>query len=188
MRHGLPLAHLGGEVADDGLLGCVAKAHVVELHVAGDAVGGRGGQLGLLLGGVEELEDALGRGGHELQDVGHLRELGYGLREVLDVLDERLDVAHGDDAAHGEEAAQHRHRHVAGVAHEVHDRHHEAGEELRLPASLVEALVVPAKALDGASLLAERPHHRLAGERLLHLAVDGAKHGLLLAEVPLRAA
>ena len=89
--------------------------------------------VGLLLGRVEELKDALGGRGHLLQHVGHLRELGDGLREVLHVLDERLDVAHGDDALHGQEAAGDGHGHVAEVAHEVHDGLHEAAEELALP-------------------------------------------------------
>ena len=132
-RDGLAFRHLGREVLDHRLLRIVAEAHVVELHVALH-VGGTGGRMvGLLLGRVEELKDALGGRGHLLQHVGHLRELGDGLREVLHVLDERLDVAHRDDALHGQEAAGDGDGHVAQVADERHDRLHEAAEELRLP-------------------------------------------------------
>ena len=186
-RDRLAFPHLGGEVVDDRLALLVAERHVVELDVAGD-VGGRDARLlDLHLGRIQELEDALGGRGHLLQDVGDLRKLGDRLREVLDVLDERLDVADGDDALHGEEAAQDRDGDVAGVADEVHDRLHEAREELRLPCALEQAVVGLGELADHTLLLAERLHDRMAGEGLLDLAVDEAERFLLLAEVALGA-
>ncbi len=47
----------------------------------------------LLLGFVEQLEDALGRGDRRLHDVGDARGLRDRLRELARVLDERLHVA-----------------------------------------------------------------------------------------------
>ena len=57
------------------------------------------GPVGLLLVGVEQLEDALGRCRARLHHGGHAAELREGLRELLRVLDERLHVAESQLAA-----------------------------------------------------------------------------------------
>ena len=159
---------------------------MIELHVA-IHVGGLGrGLLRLKLGLLQEGEDALGGRGHLLQHVAHLRKLRDGLREVLHVLDERLDVADGDDALHGQHAAGQRHAHIAQVAHEVHDGLHQARQELRFPSAFIEFRIGLAERLGNRLLAIERAHDGMAGKRFLNLAVDGAEHGLLGPEVLLR--
>ena len=78
--------------------------------------------LGDLLGLVEQLEDALGRGDGRLQDVGDARRLRDGLRELARVLDERLHVAEGQRAVGDLQAADDRDGDVVEVVDEVHAR------------------------------------------------------------------
>ena len=144
-------------------------------------------RLGDLFRLGEELEDPLGRGGGLLQDVRDLGELRDRLGERADVLDEGLDVADGDRAADGQPAAEDAHGHVAQVADEVHDRHHHAREELRLPGRAVEHVVVAVELLDAPLLAVERLHHDVPAVHLLDVAVDVAEIVLLLPEVLLRA-
>ena len=101
------------QVADQRPLGRVGERHVLE-HDRAVAVdrGGRVGGVVLLLVGVEQLEDALGRGGARLHDRGHAAELRERLRELLRVLDERLHVAESQLAARDHEPAEHRDAHV----------------------------------------------------------------------------
>ena len=159
---------------------------MVELHVARNLRGLRLRLLGRDFLLFQEGEDALGCGGHLLKHVAHLGQLSDRLREVLHVLDERLDIAHRDGALHREHAARERHRDVAEVADEVHDRLHEAREELRFPRALVELVVRLPEALLARLFLIERAHDRMAGERLLDLPVDFPELLLLSAEVLLR--
>ena len=171
---------------DDGLARHVAKAHVVEDDAA-LATGGHLRRLGLgLLGRREELEDALGGGRHGLHRVGDVGQLLDRLREVAHVLDEALDVAGHRLAGKGELRAHHNDAHVAHVAYEAHERHHQAGEELAAPRAREQAVVLRLEVGDGRLGAVEHLDDVLAGEVLLHDAVHGAEHLLLLAEVALR--
>ena len=181
--HGLPGGHASGEVADDGRIGRVAEAHAVEFHVGGKRRGIHGGSLFRHLGQIEEGEDALGRRGQGLQHVGDLGQLGDGLCEVLHVLDEGLDVAYRDSARHGEERAGDGDGHIPQIPYEPEHRHHEAREELRLPAGVVERLVVGLVGAHGLVLPPEGAHDGMARERLLHTAVQRAEQTLLGHEV-----
>ena len=159
---------------------------MVELHAALAARGQlRSLRLALLRRG-EKLEDALGSGGHGLHRVGHVGELLDRLREVAHVLDEALDVAGGRLADERELRAHHDDAHVAHVAHEAHERHHQAGEELAAPAAHEQAVVLNLEVGHGALGAVEHLDDVLAREVLLHDAVHGAEHPLLLAEVLLR--
>ena len=182
----LALGDLRREVVDDRLVGRVPEAHMVELPVARDLRGLRLRLLGCDLLLFQEGENALGCGRHLLEHVAHLGQLSDRLREVLHVLDERLDIAHRDGTLHREHAARERHRYVAEVADEVHDRLHEAREELRFPRALVELVVRLLEALLARLFLVERAHDRMAGERLLDLPVDFPELLLLSAKVLLR--
>ena len=125
--HRLPRAHLRREIGDHRLARLVAEAHLVELDAAINLGCGDARRLVFLFGGVQELEHALGRGGHLLQNVGNLSKLRQRLGEVLHVLDERLNVAHRDAPLDGEQRTEHANNHVAQVAHERHDGHEQAG-------------------------------------------------------------
>ncbi len=179
---------------DDRLAGQVAKRHVVEVHGALRVANGldglaRGGveDGGLfLLRRVQELEHALRACRHLLQHVRYGRKLRDGLSKVLNVLDERLDVARLDRTVHGKARAHHDDADVAHVAHEAHERLHEAGKELALPRALVQQVVLLLEVLDGALAAIERLDNHLAGEVLLDAAVHGAELLLLQAEVALR--
>ena len=76
-----------------------------------------------------------------MQHVGHLRQLLDGLGEVLDVLDERLNIADGDGASCGKNAADDGNGHIAQVAHKVHDGLHQTGQKLRFPRGFVQLIV-----------------------------------------------
>ena len=172
---------------DDGLFRHIAELHVLKLHRAGQLVGGNGAGVGLaflLLG--QELKDPLGGGGHGLEHIGHLGDLGHRLGELPQVLNESLDVAHRDGAGHRQHGAHHRHGHIAQVAYEGHDGLHHTGEELAQPGRLEEDGVGLVKLPDHFLLPVEGPHHTVAGVGLLHLAVDLAQilllgHKVLLA-------
>ena len=94
-----PGSIVGREVVDDDLIRAVAEVHILELDVSLRPRRARPElrRLGHFLCLVQELEDALGRGGGLLQDVRDLGELGDRLGEGAHVLDEGLDVADGDD-------------------------------------------------------------------------------------------
>ena len=174
------------EVGNDGAGGVIAEAHVIEGHVARDIArrGARHGVCGLV--GLKELENALGCGRHLLQHVRDLRKLGDRLREVPDVLDERLDVADRDDAANLEIRAEHRDDHVPEIRDEVHDRHHEPRDELGFPCRGIEHVVGAIEFLDLLALTVEGAHDLMARERLLDPSVDIAEAVLLGLEVLLR--
>ena len=74
----------------------------------------------------EEAEHALGGGRASLQVLEGLRELRQRLGEQADVHHERDDHAEFDLPVHGERRTDHAHDHVAEVADEVHQRHHQA--------------------------------------------------------------
>ena len=175
------------EVMDDCLPRQVAKRDVVEVHGTGGVANrlGRRARGGVKLRGLfllrclQELKDALSAGGHLLQHVGHRCQLRDGLREVLDVLDEGLDVARLDGARHGKASANHNHAHVTHVAHKVHERLHEAREKLALPRTLKELVVLLLKALHGTLAAVERLDHHLPREVLLNAPVHGTKLLLL---------
>ena len=186
-RDSLALFDLRAEILDDDLLGVITELHMIELDVARQ-VGSI--DLGVFLGlflSLEELEHTLGGSGRHLQHVGHLCELDDGLREVLDVLDERLDVAHRDYALDSEHTAHDGHDDITQIADDVHDRAHEPREELGFPCTLVESLVRVVELVYRCLLTAERLHDRMAAERFLDEAVDGAEVGLLSIKLLLRA-
>ena len=70
----------------------------------------------------------------------------------------------------------------------LHQRHDDAGDELRLPAGVVELLVDArrTRAIDSL-LVAERLDDLVAGVHLLDVAVELAERSLLRREVALRA-
>ena len=135
---------------------------------------------------VKEAEHALGGSRATLQVLEGLRELGERLGEQADVHHERHDHAEFDLAIHGERRAHHAHDHVAEIADEVHQRHHQAGQELALPAGNVQVVVVLFEALDGVLFAAICLDHGVAGVHLLHVPVHVAERDLLLGEVFLR--
>ena len=149
-----------------------------------DRVGGFGHFLGL----GQELEDALGGGGRLLEDVGDVGDLRDRLGEGAHVLDEGLDIADGDRPSDRQVAAQDADGHVAQVADEVHDRHHQAGQELRFPGRAVERVVELVELFDALCLAVEGLHHDVAAVHFLDVAVDVAQVILLLLEVLLRLA
>ena len=134
----LPGLDGGGEVVDDRLARLVAELHVAEFHVALHVAPARmvRAEQGLLAGFVlhlrllKEAEHAFGGRRATLQVLEGLGELRQRLGEQADVHHERHDHAELDLAVECERRAHHAHHHVAEVTHEVHERHHQAGEEL----------------------------------------------------------
>ena len=62
---------------------------------------------------IQELKNALGGSNELLDNVADLRQLRKRLREIFHVLDERLDVAHRNNALNSEYASQNSHYNVA---------------------------------------------------------------------------
>ena len=178
--------HLTAEIVDDGLFGHITEPDMVKGDLTIDAgrvcPAGRVGQL-ILFGLVQELEHALGSGGHALQHVGHLCQLLDGLGEIADILDKSLDIADGDDAVGGKDAANDGNSHIAQIAHKVHNGLHQAGEELALPGGFKQLVVGGVEVLQHGSLPVEGLDDVVAGVDLLHLTVHNAQGGLLGLEV-----
>ena len=118
-----------------------------------------------------------------MQHVGHLRQLLDGLGEVLDVLDERLNIADGDGARCGKNAADDGDGHIAQVAHKVHDGLHQAGQKLRFPRGFVQLIVRGVEVVQHGGLAVERLDDVVAGVDLLDLTVDNAQCRLLRLEI-----
>ena len=174
--HGLAGLHVEREIVDERRVGQVAERHVFERDVAARVLeNDRRDRVGLLLGLVEQLEDALGRGRRALQhvhDAGHLRDRHGELARVLDEGRARrrarcvpLATLRPPTTAIG---------HVVEVAHEVHHRQDDAGDELRLEARLVELLVLLVEGGDRFVLAAEDLDHVVAREHLLDVAAEVA--------------
>ena len=90
---------------------------------------------------LQELEHPPGGGGGRLEAGEGLGNLGEGAGEQPDVDHEGDDDAEGDVSVQGEERADDADGDVAEVPDKVHHRHHQAGEELALPAGIVELFV-----------------------------------------------
>ena len=177
---------LTAEIVDDGLVRGVAEADMAECHLTVDAAGvGPAGRVCLLIlfRLVQKFEHPLSGSGHTLQHVGHLRKLLDGLGEVLDVLDEGLNVTDGNGAVCRKNAAHDGHRHVAQIAHKVHNGHHQAGEKLALPCGFVQLIVGGVEVVQHHGLAVEGFDHVVAGVDFFHLTVHNAQNGLLCLEV-----
>ena len=184
--HFLAGLDLAAEIVDNGLFRCVAKSHVVERDLAVDGGGvGTAGGVGLLvfLRLVQKFKHALRRSGHALQHIGHLRQLLDGLCEVFDVLNKRLDIADGDGPGCGKNAACDGHRHIAQIAHKVHDGLHQAGKKLAFPRRFVQLIVGDVEIRQHGFLTVERLDDVVAGVNFFDLAVDDAQRCLLCLKI-----
>ena len=108
------------------------------------------------------------------------------MREQANVHHERHDHAEFDFAVHGQHRADHAHDHVTEVADEVHERHHQAGEELALPAGDVQIIVVFLELFDGVLFAAVCLDHGVACVHFLNVSVHISQRDLLSGEVLLR--
>ena len=188
--HLLAGLYMGGEVLDDDLVRVVGigEAHVVELHLAPDVVGG-----GLFAGFVghlrllQKVEDPVPGGGRGLHLGEALSQRAQRGGEQPDVHDEGDDDAELDLPADHEGGAQHAHRHVAQVAHDVHQRLHDTGQELTAPVGIVHGGVHAGEGLFDLAVGKGDAHHVVAGVHFLHVAVEGAEAALPGGEVLLGA-
>ena len=102
--------------------------------------------------------------------------------ELLGIDDEGRDHPDRNDPPEGEEAAHRRDDDKPDVADEVHDRPHRPAEDLRLDARLRQLIRNAVKAVDDGLLLVVGDHRAVAGDHLLHRAVEGAEQLLAAAE------
>ena len=183
--------HRSGEIVDDRLARIVTELHMTELNVTAHRFAVHAEQR-LLVGFVghlrlfKEAEHALGSGRATLQVLECLRELGKRLGEQSNVHHERNDHTKLDLAIHRKHSANHAHNHVAEIADEIHQRHHQAGKELALPSRIVQIAVVLFERANRISLAAIRLDHGVAGVHLFDVTVDIAQCDLLTGEVLLR--
>ena len=94
-----------------------------------------------MLFGVEKLKDALGRCHAGLYLLHHAAELAERLVELAGVLDKCSGSAQSHVSIGHAQAAQDRNGHIGQVGQELHDGHHDAGQELSLSCGVVELLV-----------------------------------------------
>jgi len=164
-----------GKRADDrGVLG-IAEFHAPEIDIpfnSGLLPSGAG--IGFFLFLLQERENTFRRSGGLLKDIGDIGDLGHGLGEGSNVLDEGLHIAQGYRPGCGQIAAQDGHAHVAEVSHEIHHRHHDGGKELGFPRRMIEGIVefIESGLIPG--LPVERFHHAVAGEYFLYVPVHVA--------------
>ena len=81
------------QVVNERRVRVVPERHVRERDPAPTGRAGRADRVGRLLGGVEELEHALGRGEADWNTLLIEASSVIGMRKLAGVLDERLDVA-----------------------------------------------------------------------------------------------
>ncbi len=136
---------------------------------------------------IKQFEDALRRGHRRLNDVREVRKLGDRLRELLCVLDKSRHIANSNGSLSHQNAADYRDKHVADVADKAHERHNDARNELRSPASFVELLIAHGKFGNGLCLAPEGFDDLVTHIHLLDMAVEFSKRPLLPSEVILRA-
>ena len=161
-----------------------SKATAPAARSSGDGLG----RIGDLLGLVEQLEDALGRGDRRLHDVGDAGRLDDRERELARVLDERDDVAQRQLPRGDPQAADDGDGHVVEVGDEVHRRLDDPGDELGAVARLVQPVVLLVEPRDRLFLAAEHLDDGVAGVHLLDVAVERPGRGPLRDELLLRAA
>ena len=118
-----------------------------------------------------------------MQHIGNLRELLDGLGKVFDILDKRLNVADGNDAAGGKDAAHNGDCHIPKVADKVHNRHHHTGQELRFPRRFVQFFVGGVEVVQHGGFAVERLDDVMPGVDFLDLTVDNAQGRLLCLEI-----
>ena len=151
----------------------VAELDMVEPHQALDVLDVLGVlAFGHLLGFVQELEDAFGRSQGALQDRGHRAQLAQRLGELTRILGERLQVAQRHRAGEHLESADDHHDHEVQVAEELRDRHVDAGDQRGHERAVIQLAVAAVELVDRLVLLPVGADHHMAGEHLLHLAVD----------------
>ena len=130
----LSILYLCRKVVNDQLIRIIAKCHVVKCHISVQAICRcRMIDLLILLLFLKEFKYTLGCGSCRLQHICHLRDLLDRLRKIPDVLEEGLDISDLNRIFDDEESAKNRHYDISQIADELHDRHHNTGEELRLP-------------------------------------------------------
>ena len=134
----------------------------------------------------EESEYAFGCGGATLQVLERLRKLRERLRKQADIHHERHDHAELDLAVHGERGTHHAHHHIAEITDEVHQRHHQTRQELRLPAGIVQIRVVALEPTNRICLAVVCLDDGVTGVHLFHMAVHITQRDLLAGEVLLR--
>ena len=116
------------------------------------------------------------RGGGGCLQVRHaLRDLGEGRGEQAHIQDERDDHADIDDALDREDRAEHAHGDIGQVADDIHERLHDAGQELRTPVRVVNSVVQRVKGLADRLCRAGNAHDLVAGIHFLDIAVQFAE-------------
>src|SRR5271157_4622190 len=173
-----------GKVIDDDLIRAVPEVDVLEVDSALDLIQlDRGRRVRCFFRFGQEFEDTLGRGGGLLEDVGNVRDLRDRLRKRTNILDKGLDVTDADDLLDRQVAAQDADGYVAQVADEVHDRKHDAGQELGSPGRTEERGVDLVELSDALGFAVERLHDHMPAVHFLDMSVQVAQVILLLLEV-----
>ena len=93
------------------------------------------------------------------------------LRELVDVLQERLNVAKCHRPMRNGDSAGDRNENIADVFDQVHKRHDQSGDELGFPGSLIIAFVFFLKLLDHVVFFIKRLQNRVSGIVFFNLVV-----------------
>ena len=126
-------------------------------------------------------------GGGRLQVRHALCDLGERRSEQAHVQDKRDDHADIDDVLNREDRAEHTHGDKGQVADDVHERLHDAGQELRAPVGVVNGVVQRVKGLADGFSRAGNAHDLVAGVHFFDIAVQLAEAFLPGGKVFLRA-
>jgi len=121
-----------------------------------------------------------------LENVGNIGELGNRLRKGANILNERLNVANGNQVADCQDSPHHDNCHVTKIANKSHDGHHQAGQKLGFPSGLVEGIVQSVEFLDALPFAVKGFHNYVTTVHLLNMPVYMPQEFLLLFEVFLR--
>gem|GEM_PF-2878692 len=176
--------YLGTEIVDHALLRLVTKGNMLKINIALHVC-----QFQRVLCCLhffrffEEFKDTFACRSHRLHLIEYLCDLLHGLGEVLHILDKRLNVTNGDRAANRQQTAGQCHSGITQIAHEHHDRLHQARQELGFPCGVVQGIVGFLKLLHHVLFLIIRLNHCMTGVGFFHLSVDVSQIFLLLLEV-----
>ncbi|MNM97300.1 hypothetical protein D3C81_1098010 [compost metagenome] len=138
----LALFHVDVHIFDQQMFRIVTELDMIERHIAARLFQYSGIRcFRYLFFLIQDFKHPLRRSYGRLDDVGDVRRLRDRHRKLAGVLDKRLYITDFDRSLGHENPADHRNEYISDVPDKTHNRHDDAGDELSLPARLIQAFI-----------------------------------------------